>query len=69
MRNASMRVLGQGLIWAVAGSLVMDVIYRVLAGRWLTPLILASTIAVWFLADLCYFVVRHVRSGRRSDGT
>jgi hypothetical protein len=64
-----MRVLGQGLIWAVAGSLVMDVIYRVLAGRWLTPLALVSVIAVWTVADLCYFVVRHVRAGRRPDGT
>jgi hypothetical protein len=68
MRNASMRAFGEGLIWAVAGSLLTDVMYRVLAGHWLTPLALASTIAAWGLADLCYFVVRHVRAGRRPDG-
>jgi hypothetical protein len=69
MRNASMRAFGEGLIWAVAGSLVTDVMIRVFYGYWLTLLDLALTIAVWGLADLCYFVVRHVRAGRRPDGT
>jgi uncharacterized membrane protein YccF (DUF307 family) len=63
-----MRAYSRGLISAVAWGLVMDVLYRVLAGRWLTLLALASTIAVWGLVSLCSSLVRHARAGRRPGG-